>query len=135
MRVIPQGGPPIRGGPRQVPRLPPLRHTTDYRPTIANLKMHTAWRNRPYFHCFSSLVNRQPSLHIALSTWTSLQTTSPILPLCLILNSSRNIDLCPLCPLAILRGGLGEPSSHQIFAWPPSVFLISRSSSFGRYIK
>jgi len=31
MRVIPQGGPPKRGGPRQVPRSPPLKHTTAYR--------------------------------------------------------------------------------------------------------
>ena len=28
MRVTPQGGPPIRGDPRQVPRSPPLKHTT-----------------------------------------------------------------------------------------------------------
>jgi len=28
MRVIPKGGPPKRGGPRQVPRSPPLKHTT-----------------------------------------------------------------------------------------------------------
>jgi len=28
MRVTPQGGPPKRGGPRQVPRSPPLKHTT-----------------------------------------------------------------------------------------------------------
>ena len=28
MRIIPQGGPPKRGGPRQVPRSPPLKHTT-----------------------------------------------------------------------------------------------------------
>jgi len=28
MRVTPQGRPPKRGGPRQVPRLPPLKHTT-----------------------------------------------------------------------------------------------------------
>jgi len=27
MRVTPQGGPP-KGGPRQVPRSPPLKHTT-----------------------------------------------------------------------------------------------------------
>jgi len=30
MRIIPQGGPPKRGGPRQVPRSPPLKHTTAY---------------------------------------------------------------------------------------------------------
>jgi len=30
MPVTPQGGPPKRGGPRQVPRSPPLKHTTDY---------------------------------------------------------------------------------------------------------
>jgi len=28
MRVIPQGGDPKKGGPRQVPRSPPLKHTT-----------------------------------------------------------------------------------------------------------
>ena len=28
MRVTPQGGAPKKGGPRQVPRLPPLKHTT-----------------------------------------------------------------------------------------------------------
>ena len=28
MRVVPQGEPPKRGGPRQVPRSPPLKHTT-----------------------------------------------------------------------------------------------------------
>jgi len=28
MRVIPQGGAPKKGGPRQVPRSPPLKHTT-----------------------------------------------------------------------------------------------------------
>ena len=30
MRVTPQGGPPKRRGPRQVPRSPPLKHTTGY---------------------------------------------------------------------------------------------------------
>jgi len=30
MRVIPQGGPQKRVGPRQVPRLPPHKHTTAY---------------------------------------------------------------------------------------------------------
>jgi len=30
MCVIPQGGPPKRGGLTQVPRSPPLKHTTDY---------------------------------------------------------------------------------------------------------
>jgi len=30
MRVIPQGGAPKKGGPRQVPRSPPLKHTTAY---------------------------------------------------------------------------------------------------------
>ena len=30
MRVIPQGGPPKRGGPRQMPRSPPLKNTTDW---------------------------------------------------------------------------------------------------------
>jgi len=30
MRVIPQGGTPKREGPRQVPRTPPLKHTTAY---------------------------------------------------------------------------------------------------------
>ena len=30
MCVIPQGGPQKRGGPRQVPRSPPLKHTTAY---------------------------------------------------------------------------------------------------------
>jgi len=29
MCVIPQGGAPKKGGPRQVPRSPPLKHTTD----------------------------------------------------------------------------------------------------------
>jgi len=28
MRVTPQRGPPKKGGPRQVPRSPPLKHTT-----------------------------------------------------------------------------------------------------------
>jgi len=28
MTVTPQGGPPKRGGPRQVPRSAPLKHTT-----------------------------------------------------------------------------------------------------------
>ena len=28
MRVTPQGGPQKRGGPMQVPRSPPLKHTT-----------------------------------------------------------------------------------------------------------
>ena len=28
MCVTPQGGPPKRGGPRKVPRSPPLKHTT-----------------------------------------------------------------------------------------------------------
>jgi len=28
MHVIPQGGDPKKGGPRQVPRSPPLEHTT-----------------------------------------------------------------------------------------------------------
>jgi len=28
MRVIPQGGGPKKGGLRQVPRSPPLKHTT-----------------------------------------------------------------------------------------------------------
>jgi len=28
MHVIPQGGAPKKGGPRQVPRSPPLKHTT-----------------------------------------------------------------------------------------------------------
>jgi len=31
MRVIPQGGAPKKGGPRQVPRSPPLKHTTAYK--------------------------------------------------------------------------------------------------------
>jgi len=30
MHVIPQGGAPKKGGPSQVPRLPPLKHTTAY---------------------------------------------------------------------------------------------------------
>jgi len=30
MRVTPQDGPPKSGGPRQVPRSPPLKHTTAY---------------------------------------------------------------------------------------------------------
>jgi len=30
MRVTPQGGPPKRGGLRQVPRSPPLKHTTGH---------------------------------------------------------------------------------------------------------
>jgi len=30
MRVTPDGGDPKRGGPRQVPRSPPLKHTTDH---------------------------------------------------------------------------------------------------------
>ena len=34
MRVITQGVPPKRGGPRQVPRLPPLKHTTDNMPRL-----------------------------------------------------------------------------------------------------
>jgi len=33
MRVTPQGGDPKRGGPKQVARSPPLKHTTGY--TIA----------------------------------------------------------------------------------------------------
>jgi len=32
MHVTPQGGPPKRGGPRQVPRSPPLKHTAAYVP-------------------------------------------------------------------------------------------------------
>jgi len=31
MRVTPQGGGAKRGGPRQVPRSPPLKHTTVFR--------------------------------------------------------------------------------------------------------
>jgi len=45
---------------------------------------------------FTVLVNRHPSLHISLNISTSLLTTCPILSLCLILNSTRNIDFCPL---------------------------------------
>jgi len=30
IRVTPEGGAPKRGGPRQVPRSPPLKHTTAY---------------------------------------------------------------------------------------------------------
>jgi len=30
MRVTPQRGAPKKGGPRQVPRLPPLKHITGY---------------------------------------------------------------------------------------------------------
>jgi len=30
MRVTPEGGAPKKGGPRQVPRSPPLKHTTEY---------------------------------------------------------------------------------------------------------
>jgi len=33
MRVAPQGG-PKNGGPRQVPRSPPLKHTTDLEPLL-----------------------------------------------------------------------------------------------------
>jgi len=33
-----------------------------------------------------------------------------------------------LTAVAILRGGLGGPWPAQNFAWPPSFFLISRSS-------
>jgi len=32
MRVTPQGEGPKKGGPRQVPRSPPLKHTTDHNP-------------------------------------------------------------------------------------------------------
>jgi len=35
MRVIPQGGDPKKGGPRQVPRSPPLKQTTAQTPSLA----------------------------------------------------------------------------------------------------
>jgi len=38
MRVKPEGGPPKRGGPRQVPRLPPFKHTTGLNKTQRKLQ-------------------------------------------------------------------------------------------------
>jgi len=35
MPVTSQGGPPKRGGPRQVPRSPPLKHTTVHHPPVS----------------------------------------------------------------------------------------------------
>jgi len=40
MRVIPQGRPPKRGGPRQVPRSPPLKHTTEQKDKLIRKKRH-----------------------------------------------------------------------------------------------
>jgi len=35
--VTPQGGAPKKGGPRQVPRWPPLKHTTECMPMYTQL--------------------------------------------------------------------------------------------------
>jgi len=59
MRVTAQGVPPKRGGPRQVPRSPPLKHTTGEEECRRMGKKHATSTNRqkiPLKKCFGDVL-------------------------------------------------------------------------------